>query len=58
VALAMIAAATTLSAPGAASEIGHHEAASRAAERGPMADRTLVPKRIRLIIGWTRPRLV
>jgi|GEM_PF-3667046 len=35
--------------PGASERIETHR---------PVADRTLVPKRIRLIIGWTRPRLV
>lgn len=34
------------------------DAASGSDDARQIADRTLVPKRIRLIIGWTRPRLV
>jgi hypothetical protein len=56
-AVGLIAAAAVLSAPGDAERRGHREAMSPAVERGPVADRTLVPKRIRLIIGWKRPRL-
>jgi len=57
VAIAFVTAAGTTTASTVSADQRVHDAASSRESGEPIADRTLVPRRIRLIIGYKRPRL-